>query len=197
MPGPDDLKSVVEALLFASDRPLPPDEICLAFSADEGEAVTPDAVREAIGILKSEYESEGRGFRLCEIAGGFQLMTDPRFAPTLRCFYQAREKKKLSQASLETLSVIAYRQPVAKADVEFVRGVNVDGALKTLLEKELVKVVGRKDVPGRPMLYGTTPFFLEHFGLSSLEELPPLPAFTEKDIEASLLPPELKEKESP
>ena len=186
----EELKPVVEALLFASERPLSADEIREAFL----EEVASGMIREAIGILKSEYESEGRGFRLCEIAGGFQVMTDPRLAPTLRRFYQAREKKKLSQASLETLSVVAYRQPVAKADIEFIRGVNVDGALKTLLEKGLVKVTGRKDVPGRPMLYGTTPAFLEHFGLQSLKALPPLPEYTEKDIEDHLLPPQLKER---
>lgn len=185
-----ELKFVIEALLFASERPLNPAEIREAFE----ENVPEKDVQEALAELKHDYETQNRGFRLFEIAGGFQLVSDPRFASYMKRFYQNREKKRLSQASLETLAVIAYRQPVTRADIEFVRGVNVDGALKTLLEKGLVKIVGRKDVPGRPMLYGSTSAFLEHFGLASLKELPALQEFTLKDIEEHLLPPELKER---
>lgn len=185
---PEDLKCAIEALLFASERPIGVEEIKTAFE----ERVEDGLVRTSLENLKSEYESQKRGFRLIEIAGGFQLVSDPRFAETLKRFYQSREKKRLSQASLETLSVVAYKQPVTRADIEFIRGVNVDGALKTLLEKSLVRLVGRKEVPGRPMLYGTTKEFLEHFGLVSLEALPPLAPFTEKDIQDQLLPPEMK-----
>lgn len=181
----DELKFAIEALLFASERPLPVEEIKEAFEED----ISAEEIRERIESLKAEYEAQGRGFRLCEIAHGFQVVTDSRFSSVLKRFYQAREKKKLSQASLETLSVIAYRQPVTRADIESVRGVNVDGALKTLLEKGLVRVAGRKDVPGRPILYGTTSEFLERFGLGSLKDLPPLSQYTEKDIESGLLPP--------
>jgi segregation and condensation protein B len=107
-------------------------------------------------------------------------------------FLQAKDKKKLSQASLETLSIIAYKQPLTRAEIEFIRGVNVDGAIKTLLEKGLVRISGRKEVPGRPILYSTTKDFLDHFGLGSLKDLPKLAEFSEKDIE---LPEHLKLKE--
>ena len=189
----DELKVVLEALLFASDRPLSIEEMKEAFSASGGEErVNASDILESLSALKADYEKQGRGFRLFEIAGGYQLVTDSRLAPYLKRFYQEREKKRLSQASLETLSVIAYRQPVTRADIEFIRGVNVDGAIRTLLEKGLVKIVGRKEVPGRPMLYGTTKQFLDHFGLNSAKELPALSEYTLKDIEPHLLPPELK-----
>jgi len=186
----DELKHAIEALLFASEKPLSIEQIKEAFeeNLDAGD------IRPRIEALKSDYESQGHGFKLIEVAGGYQIATDPRFAGVLHRFYQAREKKKLSQASLETLSIIAYRQPVTRVDIEFIRGVHVEGALKTLLEKGLVKITGRKDVPGRPMLYGTTKEFLEHFGLASVEQLPALREFSVKDIEAHLLPPELAEE---
>ena len=185
----DELKHAIEALLFASEKPLSIEQIKEAFeeNLDAGD------IRSRAVELKNEYAAQNRGFKLFEVAGGFQIATDPRFAGVLQRFYQAREKKKISQASLETLSIIAYRQPVTRADMEFIRGVNVDGALKTLLEKGLVKILGRKDVPGRPMLYGTTKEFLEHFGLASVEQLPALKEFSLKDIEAHLLPPEMAE----
>lgn len=185
----DELKYVIEALLFASERPLTAEQIKEAFE----ENLKSEDIAAALLSLKAEYEEQQRGFRLFELAGGFQLVTDPRFAPYLKRFYQEREKKRLSQASLETLSVVAYRQPVTRADIEFIRGVNVDGALKTLLEKGLVKIIGRKEVPGRPMLYGTTKEFMDHFGLGSLKELPALSEYSLKDIEPHLLPPELRE----
>ena len=188
--GLEEIKFAVEALLFASERPLHVEEIKEAL---EG-AADPREIQDLLGELKNDYESQSRGFRLMELAGGYQLVTSERFAELLKRFYQSREKKRLSQASLETLSVVAYRQPVARADIEFIRGVNVDGALKTLLEKGLVRVAGRKEVPGRPMLYGTTKEFLEHFGLNSLKDLPALKEYTEKDIPENLLSPEVREE---
>ncbi|MBI4432488.1 MAG: SMC-Scp complex subunit ScpB [Candidatus Omnitrophica bacterium] len=184
----NDLKRAVEALLFASERPLTVSEIGQAFE----EGVSAQDIQQALDVLRDDYQAQRRGFRLIAIAGGFQIATDPALGTYLKRFYQSREKKKLSSASLETLSVIAYKQPVAKADIEFVRGVNVDGALKSLMEKDLVRVTGRKDVPGRPMLYGTTPFFLDRFGLNSLQDLPPLTTFSAKDINGFQLPEENK-----
>ena len=186
--GNEKIKQAIEAHLFASEKPLSIDQLREAYEADPGA----DEIRKNLDTLKQEYILEDRGFKLFEIAGGFQLVTDPRFSSYLRRFYQAREQKKLSQASLETLSVIAYRQPATRADIEFIRGVNVEGALKTLLEKGLIRIAGRKEVPGRPILYGTTKEFLEHFGLNSIKELPALAQFTEKDISENLLPPEMK-----
>jgi segregation and condensation protein B len=190
--GDSDLKFAVEALLFASERPLQAEEIRQAFSSKDGESVGIAEIDQALSQLKEDYVAQGRGFELAEIAGGFQLVSHPRFSSYLKSFYQSREKKKLSQAALETLSVIAYRQPVTKADIEFIRGVNVDGALKTLLEKEFVRIVARKEVPGRPMLYGTTKQFLEHFGLNALKDLPALSEYTLKDLPENLLPPDFK-----
>ncbi len=198
-----DLKSAIEALLFASERPLTAEEIKSAFPQEasnpsEGEVpsivagVSTADIREQIEILKNEYESQNRGFRIYEIANGYQIASDIRFAEVLRRFYISREKKKISQAGLETLSVIAYRQPVTRAEIEAIRGVNVDGAVKTLMEKGMIRIAGRKDVPGRPLLYGTTNEFLEHFGLKSLQELPPLSEYSLKDLDPSLLPPEMK-----
>ncbi len=184
----DEIKFAVEAILFASERPLSYSDIQEAFGKENRE----NDIREALEALKDDYRSQNRGFMLAEIAGGYQLVTDPRFAEILRAFYQNREKKRLSPASMETLSVIAYKQPVTKVDIEFVRGVNVDGPLKTLLDKNMIKVVGKKEVPGRPLLYGTTKEFLDRFGLKSVKDLPPLSQFTERDIDSDLLPPEMK-----
>ncbi len=190
--GNEEIKHAIEALLFASEKPLSPEQIQEAFEENLGV----QEVRRALETLKKEYIDGNRGFKLFEIAGGFQLVSDPRFSSYLKRFYQAREKKRLSQASLETLSVIAYRQPATRADIEFIRGVNVDGAIKTLLEKGLIRIVGRKEVPGRPMLYGTTKEFLEHFGMNSIKELPALTEFKPEDIAENLLPPEMKMGES-
>ena len=185
-----DLRAAVEALLFASERPLTPEEMKHAF--EEGVSVAD--IRGAIEELRNEYDNDARGFRMYEIAGGFQLASDIRFAEVLKRFYQSREKKRISQAGLETLSVIAYRQPVTRAEIEGIRGVNVDGAVKTLMEKGMIRIAGRKEVPGRPILYGTTQEFLEHFGLKSVQELPPLSEYSLKDLDPSLLPPELKQE---
>lgn len=187
--GNEEVKHAIEALLFASEKPLSLEQIQEAFEQELG----PQEIRRVLETLRDEYVEDRRGFKLFEIAGGFQLVSDPRFSSYLKRFYQARERKRLSQASLETLSVIAYRQPVTRADIEFIRGVNVDGAIKTLLEKGLIRIVGRKEVPGRPMLYGTTRDFLEHFGMNSIKELPSLTEFKPEDIAEHLLPPELKD----
>ena len=186
-----DLKSAVEALLFASEKPLTPEEMKDAF----GGGVSAADIRAQVESLRKEYDEQNRGFRVYEIAGGFQLASDIRFAEILKRFYQSREKKKISQAGLETLAVIAYRQPVTRADIEAIRGVNVDGPVKTLLEKGVIRICGRKEVPGRPILYSTTQEFLEHFGLKSVQELPTLSEYSLKDLDPSLLPPEMKNAE--
>ena len=184
----NDLKGAIEALLFASERPLTPEEMKDAF----GDGLSTSDIRRQIDILRNEYETQNRGFRIYEIANGYQIASDIRFAEALRRFYLSREKKKISQAGLETLSVVAYRQPVTRAEIEAIRGVNVDGAVKTLTEKKLIRIAGRKEVPGRPLLYATTNEFLQHFGLKSLQELPLLSEYSLKDLDPSLLPPEMK-----
>ena len=161
------VKTIIEGLLFVADEPLSLERLAQAFEED----VHPDRLARAVDELINEYEDLGRAFILKPVAGGFQFRTRPELSP-----YALRLKKKsparLSRATLETLAIIAYRQPVLKAEVEKVRGVEAGGLIKTLLEKELIRVVGRRDLPGRPMLYGTTRKFLETFDLPGLEALP-------------------------
>lgn len=185
--GVREVRRVIEGLLLVANGPLFSDEI------REVTGASPAVIRDAIEEIRLDCEETQKGYRLKELAGGYQFVTDPALALPVKAFLQAKDKRKLSQASLETLSIIAYRQPLTRAEIEFVRGVNVDGSLKTLLEKGLIRICGRKEVPGRPILYSTTKDFLDHFGLASLKELPKLAEFTEKDIE---LPESLKEREA-
>ena len=129
-------------------------------------------VAAALEQLKVEYIQQSRAFQLVEKAEGWQLATDPGFAKWVRQLFPAPKPARLSAPGLETLAIIAYRQPITRADVEAVRGVNIDGVLQTLMERGLVKIAGRAEIPGRPLLYETTQFFLDHFGLRNLDELP-------------------------
>jgi len=175
------LSRVVEALLFSAQKPL---SICEMAAAIKGAGAedellpnefgwaTEAEIAAAIEQLKIEYIQEHRAFQIIEKAEGWQLATDPAFAPWVRQLFPARKPARLSAPALETLAIIAYRQPITRADVEAVRGVNIDGVLQTLMERGLVKIAGRAEIPGRPLLYQTTQFFLDHFGLRSLDELP-------------------------
>lgn len=171
-------RRVIEALLFTSEKPIAVDQI-----KEVLDEIDSKDIRAIIQELKSEYETLGRSFKIYEVAGGFQMVTEPAFAEYLKRFYKAKSKDKLTKPALETLAIIAYRQPITRADIEDIRGVNVDGVVKTLADRLLIKITGRKDAPGRPILYGTTKEFLERFGLSSLSELPKLSEFTEADID--------------
>ena len=175
--NPTILRRVIQALVFVCDKPLTVDQVKEATGSESAE------IRRAFDDLRDAYAASQSGFLLKEIAGGWQFVTDPEMAPYVRTYVRQRDQKKLSGASLETLSMVAYKQPITRAEIEYIRGVNVDGAMKTLLEKGMVKISGRKEVPGRPLLYSTTKFFLDHFGLASLKDLPKLAEFTEKDIQ--------------
>jgi segregation and condensation protein B len=175
------LSQVIEALLFAAQKPLTARELLAAIKGAGGEdelmpnefAKTTEAqVAAALEQLKIEYGQQGRAFQLAEKAEGWQLVSDPAYAPWVRQLFPAVKPARLTPPSLETLAIIAYRQPITRADVEAVRGVAVDGVLQNLMERGLVKIGGRAEVPGRPLLYETTQFFLEHFGLRDLDELP-------------------------
>ncbi|MBI2363213.1 MAG: SMC-Scp complex subunit ScpB [Elusimicrobia bacterium] len=168
-----ELKQAVETLLFITDQPL--DAAKLASALGEKDR---DAVAAAIEELRREYDERAGAVRLLEIAEGFQMATKPEFAPFVRNLYKERMTMRLSTAALETLAIIGYRQPLTRAEIEEIRGVEVIAALETLLEKALVKVVGRRESVGRPLLYGTTPEFLRHFGLRSIADLPPIDTFT-------------------
>src|SRR5213594_118917 len=174
------LTKIIEALLFSAQKPLSIREITAAIrGAEDDESgsneftrVKEAEVAAALEQLKIEYIEQGRAFQLTEKAEGWQLATDPSFAKWVRQLFPAPKPARLSAPALETLAIIAYRQPITRADVEAVRGVNIDGVLQTLMERGLVKIAGRAEIPGRPLLYETTQFFLDHFGLRNLDELP-------------------------
>ena len=142
-------------------------------------------VAAALEQLKIQYIEQERAFQLTEKAEGWQLATDPKYAQWVRQLFPALKPARLSAPALETLAIIAYRQPITRADVEAVRGVNIDGVLQTLMERGLVKIAGRAEIPGRPLLYETTQFFLDHFGLRNLDELPNVEELRRRDLPAS------------
>ncbi|MFM7840561.1 MAG: SMC-Scp complex subunit ScpB, partial [Nitrospira sp.] len=134
-------------------------------------------------------DREGRGVQLIEVAGGYQIVTRLEYASWIKRLAKAKAAPKLSRSGLESLAIIAYKQPIVRAEIEQIRGVEVSGVLRTLLERKLIRMVGRKDVPGRPIMYGTTKLFLQQFGLSELSQLPPLREFKELgEAEQALLP---------
>ena len=157
---------ILEALLFATDRPLPASRLATVLPVKEA------AVEGLVGELNLAYETTGRAFRVRNVAGGYRLFTEPEFEPYVEALAVVTREARLSQAALETLAVVAYRQPVSKNDVEFVRGCDCDGVLRTLLSRRLVAIKGRSEAPGRPLLYVTTERFLEYFGISHLTDLP-------------------------
>jgi segregation and condensation protein B len=160
-------------LLFSSDKPLTIEQIKNVL-----DNLRAQEIRAILEEMNREYESYNRGMRIAEIAGGFQMVTAPTLAPFLKKLYKQRNVEKLSRPALETLAIIAYKQPLTRLDIESLRNVNIDGVMKSLLDKDLIRVNGRKKTPGRPKVYGTTRQFLEYFGLKSLEELPKIENFS-------------------
>lgn len=176
-----ELTQVVEALLFSAAKPLSTRDLVSAIKQNEGtDELAPNEftrtseaqIAAALEQLKIDYTEQKRAFQLVEKADGWQLVSDPVYAAWVRQLFPAAKPVRLTPPSLETLAIVAYRQPITRADIEVVRGVAVDGVLQSLMERGLVKIAGRADVPGRPLLYETTQFFLEHFGLRDLDELP-------------------------
>ena len=179
-----ELKFILESLLFSAQKPLSVKELrdvfATAADAEDADAtvkslkkVKDDDVTAALEMLAQEHEAAARSYRLVCVAGSWQFVTQPEFAPWLRAFVGVKARpSRLSQPALETLAIIAYRQPITRAEVEQIRGVNVDGTMQTLLERGLVESTGRAEVVGRPQVYGTTSVFLEYFGLRGLEDLP-------------------------
>jgi segregation and condensation protein B len=181
-------RQILEALIFASDEPLTPKDIIgLLDTLEDGERlrrVSEESILEHIDAINSNLEETGRPFRVVKVAGGWQFATQQQFAPWLGKMLRERTRRKLSIAALESLAVIAYKQPVTKPELEAIRGVNADYVLRSLLERNLVTIVGRAATPGRPLLYGTTKEFLKHFGLNDLSELPKLREIDELMAEA-------------
>jgi segregation and condensation protein B len=175
------LTQVIEALLISAQKPLTARELVAAIKgAGAEDELTPNEfartseaeVSAALEQLKVEYIEQQRAFQLLEKAEGWRIASDPQYARWVRQLFPAAKPARLTPPALETLAIIAYRQPITRADVEAVRGVAIDSVLQTIMERGLVKIAGRAEVPGRPLLYETTQFFLEHFGLRNLDELP-------------------------
>ena len=179
-----ELKAILEAVLFVSPEPVPVARLMSIVGT-----VSKSEVVQALDILAHDLDQEGRGIQLVQVAGGYRLVTKQEYGPWLKRMDKAKAAQKLSRSALESLAIIAYKQPLVRAEIEEIRGVETSGVLRTLCERKLVRIVGRKDVPGRPIMYGTTKFFLEHFGLQDLTQLPPLREFKELgESEQALLP---------
>ena len=186
-----ELKKAVETILFITDQPLSVPRI--ASIVGEKEA---GRVAAAVSSVQKDYLERGSAVQVIEIAEGWQMATQPEFARFVRQLYSDKMTMRLSTAALETVSIIAYKQPLTRAEIEEIRGVEVIAALETLLEKGLVRVAGRKETVGRPLLYGTTPEFLRQFGLRSIEDLPPLDSFQTPPASQSASGDERKDEES-
>jgi segregation and condensation protein B len=169
-----ELTAVIEALLFVAGEP-----ISLGRLAEVLEGADTDRIREALDTLRQNYDAAGRGLQIVEVAGGYQIATRSECAPWIKTLEKIKTATRLSRSGLETLSIVAYKQPVTRGEIEAIRGVDSAGVLKTLLERRIVKIVGRREGLGRPMLYGTTREFLHYFGLKDLSELPALKEFKE------------------
>ncbi len=173
----EEIKSIIESLLLVAEGPQ-----TLQRFAEVIDGVDKEAIQAVLHELQADCESQGRGVRLVEVAGGYQLRTAKVNADWVKRFLGGRPAR-MGKATLETLAIVAYRQPITKAEIEAIRGVDVDGVITTLLERNLIRAIARKDVPGRPFLYGTTPEFLQLFNLKDLSELPTL-----KEVDEISLP---------
>ena len=186
-----EIKGAIESIIFISEGSIPATEIQNVL-----EGLDTETIKNIVDELRNEYDQRNSGIKIVEVAGGYQMVTSPYYAQFIKKFYKLKHSEKLTMPSLETLSIIAYKQPVTKVEIEAIRGVNVDGVIKNLQEKSLIRIVGRKEVVGRPFVYGTTRSFLEYFGLNALNELPDIEEFVQKlqDREEAMITP-LREDE--
>ncbi len=168
----DQLAQQIESLIFCADGPLPLEEISACLEEAFGMKFLDEELLNTIRQLRERYSDDTFSFELVEIAGGYQFLTKGAYHPIVGAYLRQTMRRRLSGSALETLAIVAYKQPVSKSDLEKIRGVNCDYALQKLLEKELVSIMGRSDGPGRPLLYGTSPRFMDYFGLKSMEDLP-------------------------
>jgi segregation and condensation protein B len=171
-------QSAIEALLFVSEKPVVLDQLKEVFPE-----LKPSQIYDLLKGLQEAYVNRESGMVIVEIAGGWQMLSNSHAAVYIRAFYKTKSKEKLSRPALESLAIIAYKQPVGRAEVEVIRGVNSDGTIAHLLNKGLIAITGRKEVPGRPFLYGTTKEFLAYFGLKSLEDLPKIAEFNQLGVD--------------
>ncbi len=164
---PERAKRILEALLFASNKPLMISEMRKVLKV-----LTPSQIGGLLSDLKADYARENHSFELIEIANGYEIATRKDYAPWLMKLELQKKMRQVTQSALETLAIMAYKQPITRAEIEELRGVDASGVVNTLMERNFIKIVGKKEVPGRPFLYGTTEKFLEHFGLKSIQDLP-------------------------
>ncbi len=168
---PDELRPIIEAILMTAGEPVRVQDVLDALGASD---VTAEMVESALATIERDYDAPQRGIRLERVAGGWRIVTAPEVDPYLQAFHGTAARQKLSQAALEVLAIAAYRQPVTLPEINFIRGVNSAGVLRTLLDRKLLRIAGRKKVVGKPFLYRTTHEFLIHFGLDTPEDLPGL-----------------------
>jgi segregation and condensation protein B len=173
------MKQHIEALIFASPQPITLVELRSVLSESLQTEVAESVLQEQLTAIRQQYQHEQYAFELVDLAGGFQFLTKGAYHHTISVHLKQTTKKRLSQAALETLALIAYKQPVIKSELEEIRGVNCDYAIQKLLEKDLVAITGRSEGPGRPLLYGTTDKFMDYFGIRSLADLPKIRDFKE------------------
>ena len=178
-----EIKGIIEALLFISGEPLSPDRIKAVLALSEAKNVLEEIdrgkIKSLLWELQQEYDMRLSGLRIVEVAGGFQIVTPPEVSQWVKKLKKIKQSARLTKPSLETLAIIAYKQPLVKAEIEDIRGVDSAGVIKGLLDKRFIKIIGRKDVPGRPILYATTKEFLQYFGLKDISDLPTLKEFNE------------------
>lgn len=170
--GPTPLASALEAILLSSDRPSPAARLAEALTLHAGEGVAENDIAPLVEELNAAYDTSGRSFRIEPIAGGYRVMTREDYADVVAAYHRAGGSARLSRAALETLALVAYRQPVTRAELEAIRGVATGEVLRSLIDRGMVKIAGRAEEPGRPLLYATTKRFLDVFGLASLKDLP-------------------------
>ena len=205
-----ELKQIIETIVFSAQKPMSIGEL-RALLRETPEKLpeeagltapfakaTARAVEKALEELALEHDNANRSYRLACVGGNWQFVTRPEYAPWLQVLVGAKPRPpKLSHPALETLAIIAYRQPITRSEMEQIRGVAVDGVVQTLVERELIEVRGEADAPGRPRLYGTTPFFLEHFGLKGLEELPAADELRRIQLELATVPDDDSQEQLP
>lgn len=182
----ENLSLYVESLIFASDKAITKSGLRQALNAHFNTTFKDKQILEAVEEVKVKFSDPKHSFEIIEISDGFQFMTKGAYYPLISQHLRLESKKKLSKAALETLAIISYKQPATKTDIESIRGVNCDYSVQKLLDKELVEIAGRAEGPGRPLLYGTTKKFLDHFGLKNLTELPKLKEFETEENSVGL-----------
>ena len=178
----DNPELYIEALIFASEQGIRLEEIIYCLQATAERDFTADEIKTYLKQIQQKYSDDNFAVELVNISNGYQFLTKKNYHPVISLLQLQRSKKKLSQAALETLAIIAYKQPVTKTDVEQIRGVNCDYSIQKLLEKDLIAIVGKSESVGKPILYGTSPLFMDYFGINSIQELPHIKELTDNSV---------------